>query len=423
MSTTKTELKRFPFKWGAVQLSGQAAVDGEYSSMDPPNQWVLEGTNSFTGEELPNWKSLISQGLNATTVASGKLYEVQTHRPYEARAYGYVSGPVNPPPASYFRRSRVVGPHTLSFGTPGPHANVTAALNDARSKFAKEVEKIYTLFNGGLFLGELREVLRMIRSPAKSLREGLQAYLNNLRHKRGRLRKLPYGRRERAVQASWLEYSFGWSPFISDLEDASKYLKRRYYQLQKELVEVGPVVASRVWSASQQRELLSGIHQIYWKERRRRTATAVLAGAVSSRALGPNLLDSSTLGLSIRSFAPTLWELVPWSFLIDYFTNVGDVILGWSNQSLELAWGRETQIDEVITDLVDFVDTDYPGFTYLERSFEPGVTQARVKTFARNSITTPPIPGFYYEIPGFGVKWLNMAALFTARRDLSTSLI
>lgn len=48
------------------------------------------------------------------------------------------------------------------------------------------------------------------------------------------------------------------------------------------------------------------------------------------------------LGLDLSSFAPTVWEVIPYSFVADYFTNIGDMIDAASFPRSTLSWVAKT---------------------------------------------------------------------------------
>jgi hypothetical protein len=338
---------------------------------------------------------------------------------FDSRVFGYnglAGGSSNPLNA---RRGHVVGPNSIPWGSVPADADALAVVNEARVKFARSVEGALTLFQGGVFLGELREALHMIRHPAIGLRRGIGDYLKHLQNNSRRLRKMPRPRRQRAIQQTYLEYAFGWVPFIHDLEAASSYLQRRQDQLYQELAPVRGMSQSSWIDSDSFGQYGSVVGSVQYRLRNRCIVTAVLAGAVASKASSQQLLDSSALGVSIRSFVPTLWELLPWSFVVDYFTNVGDVLTGWSNQSTRLAWGRDTVIKESLMELYDQRQIPVSNFIYKDRSFSPASIATGYRSFVRQPILAPPVPMLSFELPGFGTKWINLAALFTARRSLS----
>jgi hypothetical protein len=414
----KSTTRRWTIRFGIEQLDGLQAIHSSYGDLQPSSTAVASRTDTFFGGELPNWKAIIRAGGNATTIANGVRFYVNGGlSTFDSRTFGYVNGDDNNPLNA--RRSRVVGPNSIPFGSVPSDTDALAAINDARTKFAKSVEGALTLFSGGVFLGELREALHMIRHPAVGLRRGIGDYLKNLLNNSRRLRKMPRPRRQRAIQQTYLEYVFGWSPFINDLEDASQYLQRKQDQLYQELAPVRGLGRSE-WIDSDIANLYgSGFGIVRYRRRNRCIVTAVLAGAISSRASNPKLLDSSSLGVSLRSFVPTLWELLPWSFVADYFSNVGEVLTGWSNQSTHLAWGRDTVIKESLMELYDQYQQPFANTIYVDRSFSPASVATGYRSFSRQPISSPPVPMLRFELPGFGTKWINLAALATARRSLS----
>lgn len=57
-------------------------------------------------------------------------------------------------------------------------------------------------------------------------------------------------------------------------------------------------------------------------------------------------------GFNWNEFLPTIWELIPYSFLIDYGTNIANVVCGWFTDTSGLGWcyrGTEQKVTEVIS--------------------------------------------------------------------------
>lgn len=411
--TTKTNTKSSFLLWGGGQTSGQAAVDGPY--LPPSNRIVASTNDSFTGVENRNYKAQIRQGGNATTSASGiKRSFAGTGMQYQA--WGYISSVIHPTNA---RRSSLmypsVAPNTVA---PGLEPEDDRVLNLAKTKFAKKVEKAMTQFSGGVALGELRETLHMIRNPLKGLRSGVGDYLAKLSSKRGKLMRMTKDNRLKNVQDQYLEAAFGWLPLLGDLDDARNYLERRQEALYQEIVRVKAGAEAQWLSSDDINNVFNGIMQpASYRTRVRRQGIAVLGGGVRSKASSDKLISASAMGLSPRSFVPTLWELIPWSFAIDYFSNVGDVIQAWSSQSVSLAWGRQTYIAVKETDYYDqYCKTSL--VVQRDQRTIAGNLKGTCRTFSRIPIDTPPVPGFMFEIPGMGIKWLNMAALVRYRGTL-----
>jgi hypothetical protein len=43
-------------------------------------------------------------------------------------------------------------------------------------------------------------------------------------------------------------------------------------------------------------------------------------------------------GFTPSEFVPTAWELMPWSFLVDYFTNIGDILTSSVTDTSSVRW-------------------------------------------------------------------------------------
>lgn len=117
-------------------------------------------------------------------------------------------------------------------------------------------------------------------------------------------------------------------------------------------------------------------------------------------------------GLDINHVIPAAWELVPFSFLVDYFTNIGDVISGAFVSTRDVVWTSRTVVNTSSWEYVNFrlSNTD-PGWAYFTMK-KPPYQLATSRYIDRRAIMpSVSIPSVRLEIPGFNSKWLNMAAL------------
>lgn len=413
MPDTVTELDTGYSESNRTQVSGTAARTWDYN---PGNiRSPVACYRSKTGQPMRNYKQRIARGQNATTPFVG---DEHTYASIPALEHVYGSTISGSDPAA-LRKAAASWSHGI-FTVPDlpSSSDLTTATNQASTRFYKQLSSVMTAFQGGIFLVELRETLNMIRNPAQALRKKVGNYIDHLSRKRGAAMRRPPSNRLKFLSDSWLEYSFGWSPLLNDLDSARSVLDRRANQLWQELIPVLGVGKAESTSFSTA-SVISGVNNLVSQNRQTNSTMKIYAGAVSSRASGTPLLTMSALGLSPRAFVPTLWEAVPWSFLIDYLTNVGDVLEAWSNQHVDLAWGRETTRRSTIVESLRCYPIPDPLLVQVFHHFVfDGKTIARKKSVSRSPITNVPIPGFSFELPGYGRKWINISALATARRSL-----
>lgn len=116
--------------------------------------------------------------------------------------------------------------------------------------------------------------------------------------------------------------------------------------------------------------------------------------------------------LGIKLDAEVLWELAPWSWLIDWFTNIGDIISinsGIANDSLVLRYGyfmrRSTR----------HLNATHSGVTF--RSFTPGPIFFQAELEEKRRMRSTPY-GFGLNTETFNAQqWAILAALGLTKGD------
>jgi hypothetical protein len=405
--------KRHIEKWyqTSTQVLGAAAAD-PITGTAVVQLKTLDDTRD--GISNPNWKQQVAQGHNATTPFTGVLQRLECD-PAVSEIWWLATFPDTP---ANWRRERKTWSHDVGglFPTAPPINDLNTAKNRAQTKFYKELENALTSFQGGVALGELRETLQLIRNPAKTLRRKIDDYFSSAK-KRRRGSSIT---KEKVLADMWLEHSFGWLPLLHDLDSARKYHKNRVKQLKQELIKLqGTSVFESVTDTFVGDN--GGMYHLGARLVTQNRSFARYSGAVASEALGDRVINASAMGLAPRSFAPTIWELFPWSFAVDYFTNVGDVIAAWANQKTRLAWCCETTRREQRMRSYGTYFTGYtanPAKVYFT-SLVGGHSEASYKIVGRAPSSYCPVPSIQFEIPGFGRKWLNLAALAANRRALT----
>lgn len=336
---------------------------------------------------------------------------------------------------------------------PGPISTTTDVPvdvdNKAKAKFIQKLNSVHKSMDGGVALGEIRQVIDQLRHPLKSFRTSIDDYLSTA-HKRGRRRarkdkkdkrdKSDADTRKRAVvnalTGTYLEWKFGVQPTLQDIEGLMTALDRmsgRLFDLQR--IRAGASWGTLTSDASihdgggawvLSGTGISGPQQMAQVKARR---TVVASGRITySGAVGiesPESTFRKELGLMPRDFLPTVWNLLPWSWAVDYAFNVGSVIdsicasygnVRWCNQAIKRTvtetWSTAGLLSKSFSNTSNREDLgktlDVPSIVEIE-----SLTYSRVPYEAG---VVGFMPRFVLKAPS-AVKALNLAsALWTANR-------
>lgn len=368
-------------------------------------------TSSATKGEMPYWRREIKAGRDATTTLNGVDLHVHEWTPGQLTALNPLALP-----NQVYRTANygMLSSQHQTLPSDPSSLSVTLADNGAKANFLKRLIKAQTAFHGGVFLGEIREVIRMIRRPARSLRDGLDDYYW---HAKRRVRGVAGNkRRNEIVGNTWLEYSFGWKPLIHDLEDGFKAVNRLNERILRPIWDFCNAETSTASTSSERTGLIGQIVNV----REMLQCNVKYQGAVDCTPLSPTRANAHLFGFRPEEIVPTIWELIPYSFLVDYFINIGEIINGWSYQRTGLAWTLRTVRKSSKRDVVVAVDpTYYSPSTFTLQSFASSSSYLERTSVSRASYTGNFIPSITFSIPGLrgrdALKWLNISALARIR--------
>lgn len=384
-------------------------------------EWEFSDSFSWVDQvsslDVPGYRRKIARSEQATSYRSGERQSVYTRPGVIAMTWQ-----TSPDPES--TRTVTVDGYLLTdigFGSLPPTSGVSEAENQARERFYSNYRKQYNAFQGGTAMGEMGEALRMLRSPAKALRERVgKLYSKMLKSKSVRDKKLVA--RNRYLSQTWLEGTFGWKPLINDVEGALEALAFRGRWMDRQVMTISGhgYVESETFLPGLARTGYSNV-SLHGSAKESKTTMVRYKGAIRCEASNPFIPPTQYWGFDPTTIVPTVWELMPYSFLIDYFSNIGKVIDAYSMRRCRLSWGVRTTRRTAIRQFVDgYNNSNTNVYAVLGQYFAPGDWKATKSAFIREPIDTVPIPTVDFKVPGFDSKWINIAAL---ARVKSTKLL
>lgn len=389
-------------------------------------------TDSGSGADRKNWKDVIAQGGDATNAYVGNVtvcrpssgsYSVSAFHPKTfSRFTEYGSGNYRTPP--------------LSFPVIPDADGIRTANADARTRLLAQLRSINTDWESGPFLGELFSAMRMIRRPTQDLFQEWERYVSRARRaadaaarnlkKRSDETIAAYRRRVRAQQAravnsTYLEATFGWMPLISDIENGATAMARAMAMDRSSRTRVTGAAQSEKTTRSVTEGAANGtvyretISTTYSQRSGYRLVAGVDRTQGASNVLrNPKLCER--LGLTMRNFVPTLYQLLPYSFIVDYFSNLGDVIDSAFTDTSSVTWVSEsyrTISEWTISATCNVAATQARLQTYgLQLSSASGGIScvSRQVKVTRNRLNGVPMPNFTVHIPS-PIQWVNVAAV------------
>lgn len=362
--------------------------------------------STFTGVQNPSWWLQVRYGRNATTAASGTKEQLLGD-PFLA-SMTYVSG------TQTVDRLVQGDPHLVDILPPPAlgdapllHASVANAV---LSRFLQKCLAEQRKLQGLVVLGELRKTIQLIRNPLKALEKATHEYVDAVR---GRARRLSPRLIPRMITEEYLSYTYGVKPLFYDIKGA--------YDLCIRLRDLPELV--RVRAVAQDEQLVThtvsspSYYSIPSHQENVRIVRALgkIVGAVKVQSVGPAPPLMEGLGFQMRDFIPSVYELIPYSFLVDYFTNVGDIINCFSFCQSDLAWHSRTirtSCDSIVSLSPKRPETVF-GVPVTAYSFLPCKARWSNISFTRDGAVLG-LPSLAFKMPSFG-QGVNIAALAAIR--------
>jgi hypothetical protein len=410
-------------------------------------------TGTKTGEKVPGYKAKIKAGQNASSpyfVDTAKVVKALPHKYILTRVLrgGDAYTPV------YRDRLASEGFHCqmansiMSGVIPHVSSPSTETDNKAIVRLHRRIREESYSVNGLLVLGELRETIGLLRNPFRAVRENFIKYTDTLKsqvpdirrkvrpRKSDTDRSLSYRRAnalKNAMAGTWLEFQFGIKPAISDTEDIVKGLDRvvdTFLAKNKRMTGSAKEPGTTFNDYAYGPDAVFTCGQMTGRQDRMTNSSIRYVAIYRPRLSGStdfNGRAAMELGVKLENFIPTAWELVPWSFLIDYFVNIGPILECSTTGQFDLVTCVKSVRQQTVLnrqdEFVAYSESPPTAGTWYAQSLVGETLDFRSllrTTISRTVSQFLPVPQLIASVPGWGsVKWANMAALAANMRDIS----
>lgn len=417
---TKTSYN--PLEWPSIANMLILSNSGNLgtSTIVGPILWYTSDSRTDSGS-VSDWKGKLKRGEQATSELQGVRYRYSRCQHFATISLEKQSK------TGFDDYGELVwfGALGVNSGAAVPSnadaSGLSKAQATAASVFTRRALAEQRALQGAVSAGELAQTLRMIRRPMQSLRRGVDEYLNAVK-KRASGNKSRKKKRD-IIADTWLEYNLGWRPFINDLNGARDALGRTMTEDTRR----------HVYGSGTARNLQH--FEDHWEPGTVTTfdrswdvldiCSVRYVGQVRVQGGNPGL--KQLLGVSGRDVLPTIWELIPYSFIADYFVNIGAVVDALSLQFSDgLIWCEKRQ---KISRTTVFSPPKVKGrnsgtwkVVGVTSSGSPAsITRDDVYRGAQGGF---PIPDFQFRIPGVKEvsKWLNIGALLASSKRASYAI-
>lgn len=288
-------------------------------------------------------------------------------------------------------------------------------INDAKQKFLDKVRDLAVSVpvmaaEVGKTTHHLLDTANRVYVALRALKHGdlkkVAASLHSKRHKREAVirRKILKSRRDYLAGRSsldswskdfsnlWLEYQYAWKPLISDVQKSAELLAQHH--LDGDYLKPKRVVVNLSRTASK-----TSYDSGYYRQVAKCDSTLRVGGFVTYR------LSVSNLALQTGMTDPlgVAWELIPFSFVADWFTNIGDILSAYTalrSFSFTACWQSQLHVQTTKTDLIRTVDTTWPYITTYSWLQQPS---SKIRRYTRD-IYIPSVPALRLKSDPFSLS-------------------
>jgi hypothetical protein len=412
--------------------------------------YPLWNSYSKTGTDRPKWRDFVSRGENAVNAFSAYKYERRLGRIKTGSIFiRPTSGPFKDKIVELSDSYPVAGSYYVVNYPNAIGASALEANNRASAAIFKAIRNAVYQISGPTFLGELRESLKMVRRPAAEFQKSLGKYMLQVEKNLKSIAKRPRSTRFvrdafgnwqpsgknlskkaeiiKMLSDTWLEYSFGWAPLVSDIKNGAVALARLTSEPRSERVSAIGVHELVTLDAVDNLGASQAGFYTKWSIRDSHLIRVSYKVGVSAAMTAPaNTTDRliELCGFSWQNFIPTVWELLPWSFLVDYFLNINSVLEAYTTDMAGVKWASKTVYKGCIRKITSRVDVPYNAAFYGSQFVSAGrqdigTYQSEVSSVLRTSGID--YPSLQFRLPDTPRQVGNMAALFLAQGRMRTN--
>jgi hypothetical protein len=424
---------------------------GSYDTVNPLNEPPFYTTSHFNlqpavcsvtkaGGDNPGWRAQIRAGQSAGTAYSVTANDVNRRLGMGSATYMKFVFPGNFQPPRWVPVTARFSGNTLNgVGYPVIDAALLSKMEDqVKLAFLKRARNKLTSFQGGTFLGELVQTIHGIRHPADGIKKLVNRHMSVLRDRRYAIFKpnsfknrvlytKAVERRnrqaKRVAQETWLETQFHLRPLIADAKAAAESLSENLNKFRQALEPVSAsgnfeFVSNQFFLGTTIGAWFNLVHNGYDIHK----YGCRITGAVKIENSNVRGFDADLWGFNPSNFVPTLWELLPWSWLIDYFSNVGDVIAALSFPHSSLAWHSQTTVANATRKVVPYSLLWASGVAVQDRLSISGFPDALyARTFSLNRRPDQTImPSFRLDLSKITspTRLANVASALSLQRSM-----
>lgn len=323
------------------------------TKQDDDLAWVfypqtIQSLDARTGVvDRPNWRALVKDHVDATNPYGRTIWPAQSSSlPREVNwKWQWKELFTRKVRDSFFIGHPCFGSlasHTFVSGIPQTAA-VGRAESTARLAFLSKIREARGDFQALPFLGELKETLQLVRHPIRGItrvNRSSEARFRSL----WRLYRSKPGRLEEKLENAYLQWTYGVSPLINDIQGLISNIKSLFDDTRVQKVRVTiPIPDSRVWSQAGLQYYEGSTQVIGYHHEITCSGSVRIAGALKNELQPASIEKFNALnGLELRDIVPAVWELTPYSFLVDYFVNIGDVLGGFFTDTSSLVYAVQS---------------------------------------------------------------------------------
>lgn len=401
-------------------------------------------SNTRSGEKVLDYQQKIRDNQQAGspyTLEAQKIEKLRTAN-ISSKYSQHVSG------KGLFSHQRGEQSGIYGFSVPTgtiPHLSTSladaeaTALQKTYSKIRSEQQEL----NSAATVAEFTDVIRQFGKPFDAIVDLTNRRLNKLQLAAKGLsgstsfRKIKFAE---IVASTYLEYAFGLAPLISDAEKVATALAKFNNERSSEVLSK---FRSRIRSRGVSKTVTKGTNTFgvgfdsysamkVTEENQTECRVQYVVGLDTTPIadFGSNDRLLQLLGFDPKNWIPAVWEVVPWSWLIDYFTNVGAILDAAATTTSGVRWIVKTVTYKTVRTYTAMLDVEATrrainGTNVRLSSLSGGPCSLKVvrTTLTRSLPATLGVPPLVVEHPFDSMKKIaNMAAVLVSRKPSSSAL-